>query len=679
MIEERNVYWGYRNGHHTWRSKKFMDLTSESLPEEISRVAYTKRGLRAKSPLWFYVEIGTEKNPKIAASKIASTLMATALTSVRSLDIFFNEKLKKLIFVLDCQHLINTFSYKILDEKYANLTTIKNLIFDLFLQTDIAAQYNVYKENKIDSNFIEINNFYSIKFTISKEISIYNQKKFFEKLHTEVAENIRQFSGAIEKLCSCHAFSEIITSITDYKISEHLLFASGLLQKATKHLELPFLFTHLAIKNSHDEDLQDEIIKNKKTHRKFKPILNWNCKRLCNTPCGLHHPLDALAFNGKHHVVREQPETVFFRVPQKPEDISPRLSKVIDLCLDELPVFLFFAASLLGSKNLVINGTNISIFFPFLYLDHRSHVIEKVLSLDKSFPSSIHFNNKQLTKHGLANLLKEQNSVNFIGVDDDGTDLLSILLKRSRTSNKDIYEIVKSISSANDKKNNGRLNCISFCTKETLIKFYRSKAFRFGIMKHLIPILPDRNEYGFSKDRIEELLFIFKKNLVDVDKCDKIFTELCNEFNIKNSIFNRNFTGDLTTFTNYIRILFLLIVITQDEKNYAILRGEKDRDHYEKVMLTANYLSCILEMHKNHSNPNFKFERLRQSLKKFVSMFKYKYIYEREMVRPFLSSYKKSQIAKAIEMLCNDGIITKGEGEIPLKVGRKSSPVFEIR
>ena len=33
-------------------------------------------------------------------------------------------------------------------------------------------------------------------------------------------------------------------------------------------------------------------------------------------------------------------------------------------------------------------------------------------------------------------------------------------------------------------------------------------------MKHLIPILPDRNEYGFSKDRIEELLFIFKKILL---------------------------------------------------------------------------------------------------------------------------------------------------------------------
>lgn len=694
MIEERNVYWDYRNGHHTWRSKKFMDLTSESPPREISRVAYTKRGLRAKSPLWIFVKIGTEENQKIAAANIASTLCSVALASSKDLDILFNERTKSLILVLDCQYLINLFSYKVVDEKYANLVTIKNLIFNLFVETDIANQYEINEGNIIYFDFISVENFSPIKYRIEK-IDIYNQQKFLDKLYSNIDCYMHQFKIIIDKISACHIFRDMKRYIIEYQGSENIRFASGLLQKTTKHLELPFLVTHLVKKNRSDKKLQDGMIKTKQNFNyRLNPILNWNCKKLCTNPCGLHHPLDVLAFNakrhacheqldalavnGKHHVDREQPETVFFRVPQKPEDISPRLSKVIDLCLDELPVFLFFAASLLGPKDLDVNGTNISIFFPFLYLDHGSHVIEKVLSLDKSFPSSIHFNNKQLTKHGLANLLKEQNSVNFIGVDDDGTDLLSILLKRSRTSNKDIYKIVQSISSTNDKKRYGRINCISFCTKETLIKFYRSKIFRSGIVKYLVPILPDINQHNFSINRIEELLYIFKSNITQIDECDKIFTKLCNEFNIKKSIFNRNFTGDLTTFTNYIRILFLLIVITQDENNYATLRGEKDRDHYEKVMLTANYLSCILEMHKNHSTPNFKFERLRQSLKKFVSMFKYKYIYERELVRPFLSSYKKSQIAKAIEMLCNDGIITKGEEKIPLKVGRKSSPIYEI-
>ena len=182
-----------------------MDLSRDHIPKEMYTEARTKRGQRAKSPLWFYVKIGKEENPKIAASKIASTLIAIALTPDRSLDIFFNGKLKQLIFVLDCQHLINSFSYKVLDEKYANLTTIKNLIFDLFLHTDIAFQYDINKDNKIDHTFIILNNISYITFTASKEISIYNQEVFFKKLCDEIDENIRQFPNLINKLCLCHA------------------------------------------------------------------------------------------------------------------------------------------------------------------------------------------------------------------------------------------------------------------------------------------------------------------------------------------------------------------------------------------------------------------------------------------------------------------------------------------
>lgn len=132
MLEEKNIYWTYRNGHHEWQSKNSWIFLVITFQKKCTQKHAPSEGSEQKYKYGFMLKIGKEENPKIAASKIASTLIAIALTPDRSLDIFFNGKLKQLIFVLDCQHLINSFSYKVLDEKYANLTTIKNLIFDLF-------------------------------------------------------------------------------------------------------------------------------------------------------------------------------------------------------------------------------------------------------------------------------------------------------------------------------------------------------------------------------------------------------------------------------------------------------------------------------------------------------------------------------------------------------------------
>ncbi len=678
MLEEKNIYWTYRKAHHEWQSKKFMDLSGDDIPEGMYTEARTKRGSRAKSPLWFYVKIGTEENKKNAASQIASALMAITLTPSKSLNIFFNEKLKKLIFVFDCQHLINTFSYKVVDEKYVYITTIKNLIFDLFLQTDIAAQYNIYKENKIDSNFIKINNFYPIKFTISKEISIYDQEKFFEKLHTEIAENMRLFRGVVDKLYLCHVFSKIIKAFTDYKNSEHLLFASGLLQKATKQLELPFLFTHLAIKTSLDENLQDKIIKNKNTHQKFKPILNWNCKRLCNTPCGLHHPLDALSFTNETRPHCTPQESSPPSLPEKLTGVSPRLAKVFNLSLDELPVLLFFASCLLNSHKLTIEDDTVSIFFPFLYINHNFRTIKSILSIIENTPYKIYNESKHLTKHELANSLKTHSNINFIGSDDTNTDILSLLLKRSRTSSQDIHQIKNSVSANIDRKHHGRLNCISFCTSETLIKFSKSKIFRSGMLKHFITIQPDAYPYNFSTEALKGLLNHITNNIHNIDNCNKFFEKICEDFNVNFSTSNNKTTGSPKWLLNYAKIIFILIIITIDEKNITLMHGEKSRSYYRVINDSAIFLNKRLIEFSEKSMIDFKFTILIRSMESFLSRYKHKFIYERELTRPFLGSHNKKYIHNAINMLCEKGRLIKGDGTTPLKIGRKSSQLYKI-
>lgn len=497
MLEERNVYWTYCNKNHQWKSKKFMDFTGEILPEKISTSAYTKRGVHAKKPLWIAVPLSSEKNPKMAASKIASTLISVALAPRQSIDILFNQLNNNTIFVLDCQHLINIFSCNVVDEKYAYIDDVQNLIFNLFIETDVAAQYKIDKESKLSFEFINILNFDYLRCSINR-IILYKQCSFFEKLYISFKENVHPFRHLINRLSRCHVFSEMERSITDHSYIENIRFASGLLQKTTNNIEVSFLATHLAMEN---EALIEPFLDDKK--KMFKKILwsecrlvpRWNCKKLCRNPCGLHHPLDALAFNGKKQMSCEE-EINFSLTPKSPEGITPRLLKAIELCMDELSVFLFFASSLLGFKKLTLNRSNIPVSFAFLFVNHAPHVAEKILSLNNRLLFLTNCNNKQLTKHEIANSLREQNNVNFIGFEDSGTDLLSILLKRSRTSSKDIYKISQSFSSNNERKENGILNCISFCTKETLLKFYRSKIFRSGIMKYLIPISPNLNQHN---------------------------------------------------------------------------------------------------------------------------------------------------------------------------------------
>ena len=677
MIEERNVYWDYRNGHHTWRSKKFMDLTSESPPREISRVAYTKRGLRAKSPLWIFVKIGTEENQKIAAANIASTLCSVALASSKDLDILFNERTKSLILVLDCQYLINLFSYKVVDEKHANLVTIKNLIFNLFVETDIANQYEINEGNIIYFDFISVENFSPIKYRIEK-IDIYNQQKFLDKLYSNIDCYMHQFKIIIDKISACHIFRDMKRYIIEYQGSENIRFASGLLQKTTKHLELPFLITHLAIKNSLDENSQGGATNNNKLIFKSKPIFNWNCKRLCNAPCGLHHPLDALSFTDKPLPYCPPQKSDTTPIPEKLTGVSPRLSKILNLPLDELPVLLFFASCLLTNQKLTVGDDTVSIFFPFLYINHNVRTIKSILSITDNIPYQTHCENKQLTKHDLAILLKTHNNVNFIGSDNTNTDILSLLLKRSRTSNQDIYQIKNAISVNINKKDYGRLNCISFCTNETLIKFRKSKAFRSGLLKHLILIRPDANPDKFSTATLKELLNSLKKNIPNIHNCREFFEKICYDFDVKLSIFNSNYTENPKYFLNYVKIIFILIIITFDEENITLIHGSKSRDYYRIINDSAIFLNKQLCEFSEKSMIDFNFTMLIHSMESFLSRYKHKFIYERELTRPFLESHNKKHIHDAIDMLCEKGRLVKGDVTTPPKIGRKSSQPYKI-
>ena len=108
MLEERNIYWDYNNDSSKWRSKKFMDFENELKPKKISTTAYSKRRIFAKKPLWIIAQVDPSENIKIAASKIGSSLISVAFAPYQALDVFFNEKKSALLFVLDCQYLIES-------------------------------------------------------------------------------------------------------------------------------------------------------------------------------------------------------------------------------------------------------------------------------------------------------------------------------------------------------------------------------------------------------------------------------------------------------------------------------------------------------------------------------------------------------------------------------------------
>ena len=555
--------------------------------------------------------------------------------------------------------------------------TIKNLIFNLFVETDIANQYEINEGNIIYFDFISVENFSPIKYRIEK-IDIYNQQKFLDKLYSNIDCYMHQFKIIIDKISACHIFRDMKRYIIEYQGSENIRFASGLLQKTTKHLELPFLITHLAIKNSLDENSQGGATNNNKLIFKSKPIFNWNCKRLCNAPCGLHHPLDALSFTDKPLPYCPPQKSDTTPIPEKLTGVSPRLSKILNLPLDELPVLLFFASCLLTNQKLTVGDDTVSIFFPFLYINHNVRTIKSILSITDNIPYQTHCENKQLTKHDLAILLKTHNNVNFIGSDNTNTDILSLLLKRSRTSNQDIYQIKNAISVNINKKDYGRLNCISFCTNETLIKFRKSKAFRSGLLKHLILIRPDANPDKFSTATLKELLNSLKKNIPNIHNCREFFEKICYDFDVKLSIFNSNYTENPKYFLNYVKIIFILIIITFDEENITLIHGSKSRDYYRIINDSAIFLNKQLCEFSEKSMIDFNFTMLIHSMESFLSRYKHKFIYERELTRPFLESHNKKHIHDAIDMLCEKGRLVKGDVTTPPKIGRKSSQPYKI-
>ena len=116
------------------------------------------------------------------------------------------------------------------------------------------------------------------------------------------------------------------------------------------------------------------------------------------------------------------------------------------------------------------------------------------------------------------------------------------------------------------------MNCISFCTNETLIKFRKSKAFRSGLLKHLILIRPDANPDKFSTATLKELLNSLKKNIPNIHNCREFFEKICYDFDVKLSIFNSNYTENPKYFLNYVKIIFILIIITFDEENITLIQ-----------------------------------------------------------------------------------------------------------
>ena len=75
---------------------------------------------------------------------------------------------------------------------------------------------------------------------------------------------------------------------------------------------------------------------------------------------------------------------------------------------------------------------------------------------------------------------------------------------------------------------------------------------------------------------------------------------------------------------------------------------------------------------------DFNFTMLIHSMESFLSRYKHKFIYERELTRPFLESHNKKHIHDAIDMLCEKGRLVKGDVTTPPKIGRKSSQPYKI-
>lgn len=335
MFEERNVYWDYKNDRSSWRSKKFMDFEDELKPKKISPVAYSKQGYAVKWPLWLFTKVeGVDYGDSIRS--MGAAIASVIMVGYETIEVYFNEASKSIIFVVDCSYLAKSLGVKGKYGERERLRDLQRLIVDLLRTIKMKdGKYLIDIEGNDPysySEMVDIDGFERMDYLFIKDNYIYDQEEFLTVLHTETDKKINEVKKKNEKMMYCNIFKYIVNDVSEYKKNRLAIYLADIFYRISGEMLLPFLLAHL---NRGELRSRDGLL-----------VLPWRCHHICREPCGLHHPMDLLfspaiaSFTLEAMAARRKART-------NSSQLSPFVDhslfvEIYNLNLSELALFLFF-------------------------------------------------------------------------------------------------------------------------------------------------------------------------------------------------------------------------------------------------------------------------------------------------------------------------------------------------
>lgn len=653
MREERNVYWDYKNGSSKWRSKKFMDFENELKPKKISCVAYSKKGYVVKRPLWLFSTVVGE-NFKLFIRKAGEVIASVAMVEPEAIEVYLNKASMSVIFVVDCSYLTKLLGVKVKDEDGEKLRDLQRLIVDLLLTITMGEKY-IFEEDKNNpysySDMIDIDSYERMDYLFQKNDLIYSQEEFCNSLYTEIDKKFNEQNNKIEKLKNCCVFRSIVNNVSAHKNDPLVKYLADIFYKISGEMLLPFLLAHLG--------------EGKGQGRNRLLALPWKCNRICGKRCGLHHPMDLLFLQDPMPVGQIDLSAFSAFLPSVNYSL---FINILNLNALELALFLFCSSRVLEGYQVNVGRQKQVPSFSFALYTRDAKRAVGLLEGFKAWDDKLC--DERITKHKLAQELKNRNNISLIYCCEEGFSFFDELLKKSRTSQKDLYQIRKSLSPVHGESECGVLNNMFFCSDQILAKILRSNIFRTGILKFITFINIDRGNLSVD---VESILYLVNEFKSCFDKNNGLIKEL-DEPNFLSlvGIFPKEKIYHPLYVKNCLNIYVILNILIADRA------GDEYKNVNEQAVLLAEQLA-----NKLSAETKAVFDRNQRDfvvglVKKFIIKYKYEFIYERELRRNFSASSSKKYLHDVIELLCSENVLIKFS-RTPLKrPGRKSSTLYRI-
>ena len=216
----------------------------------------------------------------------------------------------------------------------------------------------------------------------------------------------------------------------------------------------------------------------------------------------------------------------------------------------------------------------------------------------------------------------------------------------------------------------GVLNNIFFCSEMILTKFFNSQIYKTGILNLITFIDINRIHVCIDVEKILDLLDELKSCFIK-NKLRPMGLEGPFFLNIEPPLVEGKRALALYN-KNYISIYIILKMLIDD------CSDDEYQNLDQQARILANNLANKLSLETQDVFDNNKKYLVMNSIKKFISNYKYEFIHERELKRNFSTGKNKKYVDEAIELLCNENFLVKFSKTFSNRPGRKSSNLYRI-